>query len=35
MALDNVITLEKAVIAIDDHIVLSEVDLSVAKGELI
>lgn len=35
MALDNVITLEHARIAIDDHLVLSEVDLGVEKGEMI
>lgn len=35
MALDNVITLENAVIAIDDHIVLSEVNLSVERGEFV
>ncbi len=35
MALDNVITLEHAKIAIDDHLVLSEVDLGVEKGEMI
>jgi cell division transport system ATP-binding protein len=35
MALDNVITLENARIAIDDHLVLSEVDLAVGKGEML
>lgn len=35
MSLDNVITFEKAVIAIDDHIVLSDVNLSVEKGEFV
>lgn len=35
MALDNVITLENAVIAIDDHVVLSDVNLSVKKGEFV
>ncbi len=35
MALDNVITLENAVIAVDDHIVLSDVDLSVERGEFV
>jgi len=35
MALDNVITLENAVIAIDDHIVLTEVNLLVEKGEFV
>ena len=35
MSLDNIITLENAVIAVDDHIVLSDVNLSVEKGEFI
>jgi len=35
MALDNVITLEKAVIGINDHIVLSDVTLSVGKSEFV
>jgi cell division transport system ATP-binding protein len=35
MELDNVISLENAVIAVDDHIVLSEVNLSVGKGEFV
>jgi cell division transport system ATP-binding protein len=35
MALDNVITLENAVIGVQDHIVLSEVNLSVGKSEFI
>lgn len=35
MTLNNVITLENALIAIDDHIVLSEVNLSVDKGEFV
>ncbi len=35
MALDNVITLENARIAIDDHLVLSDVDLAVGKGEML
>jgi cell division transport system ATP-binding protein len=35
MALDNVITLENAVIGIQDHIVLSDVNLSVGKSEFI
>lgn len=35
MSLDNVITLENAVIAVDDHIVLSDVNLSVEKGEFV
>ena len=35
MALDNVITLENARIAIDDHLVLSEVNLVVEKGEMV
>ena len=33
MALDNVISLENALIGINDHIVLEQVNLSVAKGE--
>jgi len=35
MALDNVITLENAMISIEDHLVLSEVNLNVEKGEMI
>ncbi len=35
MSLDNVITLENAVVAVDDHIVLSDVNLSVGKGEFV
>ncbi len=35
MALDNVITLENAVIGINDHIVLSDVTLSVGKSEFV
>lgn len=35
MALDNVITLKNARIAIEDHLVLSEVDLEVEKGEMV
>ncbi|MEN8201050.1 MAG: ATP-binding cassette domain-containing protein [Bacteroidota bacterium] len=35
MALDNIITLENTVIGVDDHIVLTEVDLSVKKGEFV
>ena len=35
MALDNIITLENAVIAIDDHIVLTDVNLSVEKSEFV
>jgi cell division transport system ATP-binding protein len=35
MSLDNVIILENAVIAVDDHIVLSDVNLSVEKGEFV
>jgi len=35
MALDNVITLENAVIAIDDHLVLSDVNLNVEKSEMV
>ncbi len=35
MAMDNVITLENALIAIDDHIVLSEVNFSMDKGEFV
>jgi cell division transport system ATP-binding protein len=35
MLLDNVITLEKAVIGIDDHVVLTDVDLSVGKSEFV
>jgi cell division transport system ATP-binding protein len=35
MALDNVITLENAVIAIDDHLVLTGVNLNVEKSEMV
>ncbi len=35
MALDNVISLENAVIAVDEHIVLEQVNLSVNKGEFV
>ncbi len=35
MALDNVISLENAVIAVDEHIVLTDVNLSVEKGEFV
>ena len=35
MALDNVISLENALIGINDHIVLEQVNLSVAKGEFL
>jgi cell division transport system ATP-binding protein len=35
MALDNVITLENAVIGINDHIVLTDVNLSVGKSEFV
>ena len=35
MALDKVISLENAVIQIEDHIVLEQVDLSVEKGEFV
>lgn len=35
MTLDNIIVLENAVIAIDDHIVLSEVNLTVEKNEFV
>ena len=35
MALDNVIILENARISIDDHLVLSEVNLNVEKGEMV
>ncbi len=35
MTLDNIITLENAVIGVADHIVLTDVDLSVGKGELV
>lgn len=35
MALDNVITLENAVIAIDDHLVLTDVNLNVEKSEMV
>jgi cell division transport system ATP-binding protein len=35
MALDNVITLENAVIGVNDHIVLTDVNLSVGKSEFV
>lgn len=35
MALDNVITLENAVIGINEHIVLSDVNLTVGKSEFV
>lgn len=35
MALDNIINLENAVIGVDDHLVLNEVNLSVDKGEFV
>lgn len=35
MSLDNIITLENAVIAVNDYIVLSDVNLTVEKGEFI
>jgi len=35
MALDKVISLENAIIGIDDHIVLKDVNLSVEKGEFV
>ena len=35
MSIDNVISLENAIIGIDDHIVLSDVNLSVGKSEFI
>jgi len=35
MALDNVISLENAVIGVNDHIVLKNVNLSVRKGEFV
>jgi len=35
MTLDNVISLENALIGINDHIVLEQVNLSVAKGEFL
>ncbi len=35
MALDNVILLESAVIGINDHIILEQVNLSVEKGEFV
>jgi cell division transport system ATP-binding protein len=35
MTLDNVITLENAMISIEDHLVLSDVNLNVEKGEMI
>ncbi|MCP4309802.1 MAG: ATP-binding cassette domain-containing protein [Bacteroidetes bacterium] len=35
MTIDNVITLENAVIGIDDHVVLTDVNLSVGKSEFV
>ena len=35
MALDKVISLENATIAVDDHIILEQVNLSVEKGEFV
>jgi cell division transport system ATP-binding protein len=35
MALDKIISLENAVIGVDDHMVLNEVNLSVNKGEFV
>jgi cell division transport system ATP-binding protein len=35
MALDNIISLENAVIGVDDHMVLNEVNLAVDKGEFV
>ncbi|MFO7935066.1 MAG: ATP-binding cassette domain-containing protein [Bacteroidales bacterium] len=35
MSLDNVITLENAVISVNDHLVLSDVNLSVSRGEFL
>ncbi len=35
MALDNVISLENAVIGVDEHIVLEQVNLAVDKGEFV
>ncbi len=35
MSLDKIITLENAAIAVNDHIVLSDVNLSVEKGEFV
>jgi cell division transport system ATP-binding protein len=35
MALDKIITLENAVIGVDDHLVLKDVNLSVNKGEFV
>ena len=35
MALDNIITLENAMIGIDDHLVLKDVNLSINKGEFV
>ena len=35
MAVDNVISLENAVIGVDDHIILEQVNLSVEKGEFV
>ncbi|MCK4880060.1 MAG: ATP-binding cassette domain-containing protein [Bacteroidales bacterium] len=35
MALDNVISLENAVIGVNDHIILEQVNLSIEKGEFV
>jgi len=35
MALDKIITLENAVIGVDDHLVLKDVNLSINKGEFV
>jgi len=35
MALDNVITLENTVIGVDDHIILTDVNLTVGKSEFV
>jgi cell division transport system ATP-binding protein len=35
MVLDNVISLENAVIGVDDHIILEQVNLSVERGEFV
>lgn len=35
MALDNIITLENAVICVDDHIILTDVNLEVGKNEFV
>lgn len=35
MALDNVITLENAVIGVNDHVVLTDVELSVGRSEFV